>query len=283
MGLNIPVPYFLFGSRSLRPFDYRLLSRLWGKTLTIPEGKKKGFVLSFDVETWDGKCGGTHEESANPEEEYFGYLQRLLAVLEKHNTKAQFFVCGKVLELYSAAFDAVVRKGHGVGGHGYKHEVMSTLSDKWQRKIVGKVKSLTYEKLGVEMKSWRCPWTVSNIHTYKVLREFGIRFTSNNRAVHKPFSISGVLDIPVASKFDGEILGWANPKSTYHNSWTKYMKEETSSKGGILVFGMHTWVQRKYDPDCSGLESFLNYLKPYRDKVWLGSFDDLQENNLPKT
>lgn len=277
------MPYFLFGSRTLRPFDYRLLSRFCGKTLTVPEGKRKGIVLSFDVETWDGKCGGANEESANPEEEYFGYLQRLLAVLGKYRIKAQFFVCGKALELYSAAFDAVVQKGHGIGGHGYRHETMSTLSDKCQRKIVSKVKSLAYEKLRVEMKSWRCPWTIANIQTYKVLKELGIRFTSNNRSVRKPLLIEGVLDIPVVSRFDGEILGWVSQKSAGRNVWARYMKEESASKDGILVFGMHTWVQKKYDPECSGLESFLNYLRPYRDKVWLGSFDDLQEHNLPKT
>ena len=277
------MPYFLFGSRTLRPFDYRLLSRFCGKTLTVPEGKRKGIVLSFDVETWDGKCGGANEKSANPEEEYFVYLQRLLAVLEKYRIKAQFFVCGKVLELYSAAFDAVVQNDHGIGGHGYKHEVMSTLSDKCQRKIVGKVKSLASEKLGVEMKSWRCPWLAANIQTYKTLRESGFAFASNNRAVHKPLSISGVLDIPVVSKLDGETLGWTNPKSADYSAWARYMREEAASKGGIFVFNMHTWIQRKYDPNCSGLESFLDYLEPYRDKVWLGSFDDLQENNLPKT
>ena len=74
-------------------------------------------VLSFDVETFDGKCGGINQASADPEEEYSEYLPRLLKLLDEYGAKAHFFICWKVLELYGDAFRTLAKKGHGVGGH----------------------------------------------------------------------------------------------------------------------------------------------------------------------
>jgi len=67
-----------------------LLSKFSGKVLNIPRcGRmKKTVVLSLDVKTWNGKCCGQEEFSANPKGEYFKYLPRLLAVLDKYSVKA---------------------------------------------------------------------------------------------------------------------------------------------------------------------------------------------------
>jgi len=98
------------------------LSRLKGLRLDIPDEKKKGVVLSFDVETWDNKCGGCTDFSADPEDEYYKYIPGLLDLFKDYSVKAQFFVCGKALDLYSEAFKNVIKKGHTIGGHGYVHE-----------------------------------------------------------------------------------------------------------------------------------------------------------------
>lgn len=271
------VPFFLFGRRSLRFWDYWLLSKFGGKVLNIPRGGKKIVVLSFDVETWNGKCGGDKEPSANPQEEYFEYLPRLLDVLDKYSIKAQFFVCGKVLDLYSEAFEEVVHKGHGIGGHAYCHENMSKLSGDSQMAIVYRVKRLMYKKLGVEMRSWRCPGLAANIETFKVLKEVGVRYVSNSYRV-KPFSFNGVLEIPLSARMDDYLLECQRQKNTDVSLWVEYVKKKTMRKrSGVLVFGMHTWIQKKHDPECKAIEGLLDFLKSFRSNVWVGSFDDLEE------
>jgi len=268
-------PFSFFKLRTLRFWDYWFLSRFGGRVLSVPRGRQKAVVLSFDVETWDEMCGGEKELSANAEEEYFKYLPRLLATLDKYSAKAQFFVCGKVLELYSDAFEEVVRKGHGVGGHGYYHENMSRLSGGLQKRIVDMVKHLLYKKLGIEMRSWRCPGLAANFETYRVLNELGVKYASNCYRV-KPFSIKGVLEVPLSGRMDDYILGFHSSENA-SGLWSEYMKRKILTSHKITVFGMHTWI-RKYDPECKAIENILDYIGAYERKVWVGRFDDFEES-----
>jgi len=274
------IPSFLFRGRTLRFWDYWLLSKFSEKVLNISRGTRarmeKIVVLSYDVETWDGECGGEKEPSGNPQEEYFKYLPKLLAVLDRYSAKAQFFVCGKVLERYSEAFVEVARRGHGIGGHGYYHENMSVLSRDAQKALVSIVKRLMYKKLGVEMRSWRCPGLVANIETFKVLGDLGVKYSSNCYRV-KPFSIDGVLEIPLSSRMDYHVLKSQAQKNTDGKLWIEHVKEKIITNSGLLVFGMHMWIQRKYDPECSGIASLLDLLRSAGNRVWVGRFDDFEE------
>lgn len=257
-------------------FVYLVLSKFKCMKLDIPGNKMKGVILSFDIETWSDRCGGRFEASADPGDEYFRYLPELLDLLKDYSIKAHFFVCGKVLELYPEAIRAVVKRGHGIGGHGYDHETMYGLSSEEQRNIVRKVGSLMYERLGTGLRSWRCPGLDANRETYRVLNEFGIRFTSNARW-GKPMPIEDVVEVPLVGKMDGQIYGWYGiRKSPSPEKWANYMKKQFDrASSGILVFGMHTWVQKKYDPKYEALMHFLDFLDSYKSEVWIGRFDDL--------
>lgn len=255
---------------------YLAMSRFKSVRLDIPGGKMRGVILSFDIETWSDSCGGHVEASADPEYEYFRYLPGLLDLLKDYSIKAHFFVCGKVLELYPGTIRMLLRNGHGIGGHGYDHETMYSLSSEEQRNIVRKVEYLMRERLGIGLKSWRCPGLDANRDTYRVLNEIGIKFTSNARW-GKPMLIGGVVEVPLVGKMDGQIFGYYGiRKSVSPKKLADYMKEQFySASRGILVFGMHTWVQKKYDPKYEALTRFLDLLDSYKSEVWIGRFDDL--------
>lgn len=257
-------------------YSYLILSRFSGLTLKIPAGKAKGVVLSFDVETWNNKCGGRVEPSANPEDEYFRYIPGLVDLLRDYSTAAHFFVCGKALELYPGVFEMVLKKGHAIGGHGYAHEKLYSLSGEEQKDVVKKVKSLLNEKFGVNLKTWRSPGLAANRKTYRVLNECGVKISSN-APWGRPMLIEGVLEIPMVRKMDDQILGCHGVQNSLGSRrWADYMKEKfESADRGILVFGMHTWIQRKNDPKYEALTSFLDFLESLRNEVWLGNFDEL--------
>ncbi|NWG09267.1 MAG: polysaccharide deacetylase family protein [Nitrososphaerales archaeon] len=244
----------------------------------IPGNKEKGVVLSFDVESWSNLCGGKYDLSANPEDEYGHFLPRLLDVLDSYNVKAQFFICGKVVELYPFLFRSLVQKGHGLGGHGYEHEVMPNLRISEQMTVVNRVKKTMKQVLGISPISWRCPGLAANLGTYVALRNHGFRISSNAIRIDKPFSVKGIADIPLAEKMDGDFLGFYLPiTSSGIQIWADYMKKEFDRiSKGILVLGMHTWVQRKYDPRLEAIRSFLTYVEPFMGEVWMGRLDDLQ-------
>ncbi|MGQ9719534.1 MAG: polysaccharide deacetylase family protein [Nitrososphaerales archaeon] len=257
---------------------YLLLRKLNPIRTIIPENKEKGVVLSFDVESWSNLCGGKYDISANPEDEYGQFLPQLLDVLDSYSVKAQFFICGKVVELYSFLFRPLVQKGHGLGGHGYEHEVMPNLRISEQISVINRVKQIIRQLLGINPVSWRCPGLAANLGTYLALRNHNFRISSNAMRINEPFSVKGITEIPLAEKMDGDFLGFYSPSTSSRSQiWADYMKREFDRiRKGILVLGMHTWVQRKYDPRLEAIRSFLNYVEPFMGKVWLGRLDDLQ-------
>lgn len=83
--------------------------------------------------------------------------------------------------------------------------------------------------------------------------------------------IEGVVDVPMVRKMDDEILKSNSPGGCNNSRrWAKYMKEKFKGSGkGILVFGMHTWIQRKCGPNRGALTLFLNFLNPMEIKSGL--------------
>jgi peptidoglycan/xylan/chitin deacetylase (PgdA/CDA1 family) len=262
----------LMSKGSMTSYHYLLLSKLNKIQLEIPDNKNKAVTLSFDVETWSNFCGGLVDKSADPDGEYFTYIPKLLNTLNDYAIKSQFFVCGKILEDYPDVFRQAVREGHSLGGHGYKHELMPHYSYNEQEKIIHKVRCIM-EKIGHELKSWRCPGLAANINTYRALKKEKITFCSNAR-VGGPMKIEGVVEVPLTDKMDEKILGFNKKESGSPAVWVNYMKKKVEEcTRGVIVFGMHTWLQRRVDPDCDALEKFLRYLDSRRDEYWIGGFE----------
>jgi peptidoglycan/xylan/chitin deacetylase (PgdA/CDA1 family) len=265
---------------SMTRFHYLILSKLNKAKLKIPNNKAKAVTISFDVETWPKSYGGFVDESADPAGEYFTYIPKLLNVLDDYSIRAHFFVCGKVLDLYPEVFKEVARRGHDLGGHGYCHEMMPYFSHNGQKTIISKVRLIMLQKVGYDLKSWRCPGLAANVDTYKALKDEGITFSSNAK-VGSPMRIKGVVELPLTNKMDGQIIGFNEKKTQDPNKWVDYMKIQLNNliecERGVMVFGMHMWLQRRVDPDCKALEKFLRYLNSRRDEYWIGGFGKLEE------
>src|SRR5664279_4813421 len=70
-------------------------------------------AFTFDDPTTEGGAGMTWEE----------LNERILSALEKHNTKAVLFVCGKRVDSQTGAelISSWDRAGHRIGNHSYSH------------------------------------------------------------------------------------------------------------------------------------------------------------------
>jgi len=147
-----------------------------------------------------------------------------------------------------------------------------------QKVIIEKVRALMNERFGAGLKTWRSPGLASNSGTYRALNECDVKLCSN-APWGRPFFIEGVLEIPLVRKMDNEILACSGAKTCPPSKkWADYMKNkfESAPEKDVLVFGMHTWVQKKFDPKYEALTSFLNFLESNRNEVWFGSLDDLK-------
>jgi hypothetical protein len=117
-----------------------------------------------------------------------------------------------------------------------------------------------------------------------VLSEFGTKIASN-APWGKPMLIQGVLEVPMVRKMDDQLLDPIDARESLNHArrWTDYMKQRfRNTDRGVMIFGMHTWIQRKYDPKHEALTVFLDFLESYRDETWFGSLDDLLENKPSK-
>ena len=248
---------------------YRLLEKLNPVMFKFPKDKKKALILTYDVETFSS----INKNKSEIEEEYEGFMPRVLDVLDSYHINVQFFICGRSIELYSGLISSIIQKGHNIGGHGYMHEKMYTLSYKSQRELIRKVQEISKDYLKTEMISWRFPFLTSNFGGYKALGESGFKLSSSTMEVNRPVRIRGIVEVPLIA-MDGDIIGYSLPRSKV-GVWVDFMKNSLAKLDkGILIFGMHTWLQMKADPELEGLQEFLLGIEPFREEIWVGTLDE---------
>ncbi len=73
-------------------------------------GKSNILYLTFD--------DGPHPENTD----------KVLEVLQKHNTKAVFFMVGQEMEKYPEVVERVIQHGNVIGYHSYQHQSMREMS-----------------------------------------------------------------------------------------------------------------------------------------------------------
>ena len=91
------------------------------------------------------------------------YTDEILDILEQHNVKATFFVCGKPNAKYTDLYKRIVNDGHTLGMHSYSHkysELYASLDS--FKEDTDKLRIFLYETTGVWSKFYRFPGGSSN-------------------------------------------------------------------------------------------------------------------------
>jgi peptidoglycan/xylan/chitin deacetylase (PgdA/CDA1 family) len=71
----------------------------------------------------DGAVALTFDDGPHPE-----HTPAMLDELARAGVRATFFVVGREVEKYPEVARRIVAEGHGIGGHGYDHTVITTLA-----------------------------------------------------------------------------------------------------------------------------------------------------------
>ncbi len=89
-------------------------------------------ILTVTVAAYKRECGDVYRGSGagvialtfddGPDEEM---TDEILAILQKYNVKATFFMIGKNVRLYPDVAARVINSGHEVGNHTFSHEYMT--------------------------------------------------------------------------------------------------------------------------------------------------------------
>jgi len=120
-------------------------------------------LLTFDLDadSWVG-FWGTHDEPVAHSKGRFGPkvgLPRILTLLDKYRIKSTFFIPGWTAETYPESVKEILKRGHEIAAHGYKHENLREVKSQEEEIGIFKRSIESLEKLtGERPLGFRAPF-----------------------------------------------------------------------------------------------------------------------------
>ena len=95
-------------------------------------------ALTIDVEDyWSIFSRDWLHIQAQPSDAVVKNTEWFLQILEKHRTKATFFILGEVAQKFPSLIKKIVQNGHEIGVHGFLHRQIFKLNkDEFRREII---------------------------------------------------------------------------------------------------------------------------------------------------
>jgi peptidoglycan/xylan/chitin deacetylase (PgdA/CDA1 family) len=265
-----------------------------GKELTPvswPDGAKVAVALSFD---FDAETNALRDNKISPgifsQGEYAARaaIPRILALLDKYNIPATFFVPAVSALLHPEEIDAIVAKGrHEIGIHGWIHERNSLLSEKVERELMKRSYETLKKITGKAPTGIRTPsWDFSQ-STLKIIRELSLIYDSSLMADDRPYELleegkpTGIVELPVEWLLDDyPYFGFDRYSSVRPHIapadvlsiWAAEF-EKAYEEGTLFVLTMHP----KYTGHRSRimmLEQLIQRIIAYKD-VWFATHENV--------
>lgn len=140
-------------------------------------------------------------------------IDRILGMLDQHETKATFFTLGWIAERYPETVKKIVAEGHEIASHGYAHERASELSKSAFFSDITISKSILEDLAGTEVKGYRAPSFsigAKNLWAFECLERAGYLYSSSiYPIIHDHYgmpdaprhahSIGGLLEVPATT------------------------------------------------------------------------------------
>jgi len=138
-------------------------------------------VLTLDIEDWFHILG--NKSTALPEQwrqfpaRIHENNDRLLEILDKHQTKATFFILGWIAEKYPEVVKKIHDAGHEIGTHSYGHQLLFNQSPEEMRQDMLYSIKLLEDLTGEKISLYRVPGfsiTHKTSYAWEILAECGI-------------------------------------------------------------------------------------------------------------
>lgn len=148
----------------------------------IVEAKGMINALSIDLEFWYTAELVREFAPENEEDQIIESLEPLLSLLDKHDTKATFFVLGMLAEKYPELIKQLHEKGHEIGSHGYSHKTLYDLNeeefDDEIKRSVNILKSIT-RKSPIGFRAPTFSINNSTKWAFEILEKYGFKYDSS--------------------------------------------------------------------------------------------------------
>jgi polysaccharide deacetylase family protein (PEP-CTERM system associated) len=170
------------------------------KSINMTAGPLSGSPLcafTVDVEDWYQSC---IDFDAPITERVVKNTERILAILDRRNVKATFFVQGRVAETFPHLLQHLVAEGHEIQSHGYSHRPVNKMDRKELRLELDLARKTIEDACGVQVTAFRAPdFTIDreNIWALEVLVETGFTVDSSIFPIKtRRYGISGYPTVP---------------------------------------------------------------------------------------
>lgn len=141
-------------------------------------------------------------------------VERILHMLDEHDTKATFFTLGWIAERYPHLVQRIVAGGHEMASHGYGHQRVSDLCEADFFTDIDSAKKLLEDISGQAIKGYRAPsFSIGegNLWAFDCLERAGYRYSSSIYPIrHDHYGMpdaprfahqvrAGLLEVPVTT------------------------------------------------------------------------------------
>jgi polysaccharide deacetylase family protein (PEP-CTERM system associated) len=239
-------------------------------------------------------------------------VHRILALLERHNTKATFFTLGWVAQRYPQLVKDIVAAGHELASHGYGHQRASDLTPAAFMEDIRSAKALLEDLSGSAVLGYRAPsFSIgeNNLWAFDCLLETGHRYSSSIYPIaHDHYGMPdsprfvyevrpGLIEVPITTlrafgrNFPSSGGGYFRLLPYALSRWMLQRVNANDGQPGIFYF--HPWEIDSQQPRIAGISAktrFRHYVNIDRVEARLnqlltdfrwGRMDHIFLNQLP--
>ncbi len=247
-----------------------------------PNRAKVAVCLSFDTDSEAPLLrDGTTSPTSLSASDYGAQsgMPRILAMLDRHQIPATFFVTGVDAMLHPEMVAAIMKSGrHEVGVHGWIHETPARLSAEEEERLLDQAISYLTKMTGKKPLGYRAPSWAFSASTLDLILKKGFLYDSSLQALDEPYEVmsrgknTGLVELAIdwtltETPFLGQNGRMAVPELLY-----KLYRDEFDGaykEGTLFVLTLHPYLSGHRAP-MRHLEEFVAYMKSKPD-VWFAT------------
>jgi peptidoglycan/xylan/chitin deacetylase (PgdA/CDA1 family) len=253
-----------------------------------PNGARVAVALSFDDDTEaplvrDGTTSPTTLSASD-----FGAQTgtgRILAMLDRYQIPATFFVTGVDALLHPEMLAAIQKSGrHEIGIHGWIHEFPPRLADGEEERLLDKALEYLTKATGKRPVGYRAPsWAFSPV-TLDLVRKKGFLYDSSLQAMDEPYEIvsrgqpTDLVELSIdwtltETPYLGQNGHMPSPEllyKLYRDEFDGAYQEHT-----MFILTLHPYLSGHRAP-MKHLEEFVVYMKS-KPGVWFATCQQIAE------
>lgn len=217
-------------------------------------------------------------------------IWRLLRILDRHDIKCTFFICGAAADRYPEATRAIAQREHDIAGHGYFHEALWRLTRDAEDEVFSRTLGALERGTGRRpLGSRSCAASQYTLHT---AAKMGLAWDSSMWNDDYPYLLDlgggrTLVEIPLTINNDINFMGGGITPPAYvqgrfrsaKNALEAWKAEfeaclnDPSGKPKMMTFCVHDYMTG-HACSSKAFDEFLQYVKN-DERVWITTYSKM--------